>query len=570
MSPPALRKRKIPEGFRSAQTQNKVPRQQELGNRRRQPLRSLRSSQREPEEAEEEPPATQRETEEHPPQEDNEGDEEQSQQARTQNIPSVETQNATRQSERVEEEEEDRETHRGQTQAGAKSRYDQAEPLEIRRANLRMLNLYAYLSMEAMVEEMRLLMEGQENEEADACRKRKEKRWKDFRSFKINHYTSSSFLSVEEANFESELENEARVVFDHANLAMVWNSLLKKPQHASAACFAWAANYLIKLAPIDVWRLEGTWMDTVLRLKTWAFIRNHTANSSVEEDVDKFFPTSVSQVFGRYNTEPWLTTIVREGLVRREEILKSNPNELREIYPWDDDAQAKLRLILVVQSKWIPTPALSKILENPAPPSTEQQCFIPFTVEQTGQFVGHFEAMPNEEISQVMEQVEPIPFSQIAPASDSQQDGNITQGSLSQGLRHPRTENEYGANVQNAVEGEAERHSGFVRIERLKLARKQRKKAEPWTDDEIEALEDGLNRVKGADWVGIIKIHGPTGTGRLARRTPMQCKDKARVERAKREDLRIELGVYQYACTYYRGDSMRRPWMPADESISLE
>ncbi|TPX41479.1 hypothetical protein SeLEV6574_g06065 [Synchytrium endobioticum] len=84
-----------------------------------------------------------------------------------------------------------------------------------------------------------------------------------------------------------------------------------------------------------------------------------------------------------------------------------------------------------------------------------------------------------------------------------------------------------------------------------------RSRTRPWTDDEVDALEDGLLRYKTA-WKEIAILHGPPdhgGTGRLHSRMmgkahkniQMMLKDKARTERGRRERFGLPLGGFAFA-----------------------
>ncbi|KAJ3204528.1 hypothetical protein HDU82_005776 [Entophlyctis luteolus] len=96
-----------------------------------------------------------------------------------------------------------------------------------------------------------------------------------------------------------------------------------------------------------------------------------------------------------------------------------------------------------------------------------------------------------------------------------------------------------------------------------------------WTPAEVSALEAGMHQY-GTNWAGLLNdAHiGPA----LARRTQMQCKDKAavekerRVKRALREGCVVgvhELGVWRYACDRKRAFANVTAPMPATEpSIS--
>lgn len=73
-----------------------------------------------------------------------------------------------------------------------------------------------------------------------------------------------------------------------------------------------------------------------------------------------------------------------------------------------------------------------------------------------------------------------------------------------------------------------------------------RKKPEPWTDDEVNALKRGLSHYNAPLWAAIRLYVHPA----LQKRTNMQLKDKARTELKKLERQgkteRSQLGVWQY------------------------
>lgn len=86
----------------------------------------------------------------------------------------------------------------------------------------------------------------------------------------------------------------------------------------------------------------------------------------------------------------------------------------------------------------------------------------------------------------------------------------------------------------------------------LTIYGKSRQKARlPWQPDEVAALEQGMS-LHGTKWAMILADHGPEGRvdQRLANRSQIQLKDKARNERQARERAGIPLGVFSLACSY--------------------
>ncbi|KAJ1546479.1 hypothetical protein HK405_007065 [Cladochytrium tenue] len=76
----------------------------------------------------------------------------------------------------------------------------------------------------------------------------------------------------------------------------------------------------------------------------------------------------------------------------------------------------------------------------------------------------------------------------------------------------------------------------------LSLVRGRRK----WTDDEVDALEEGMAQF-GRQWSRIEAAHGVLGSGRLAGRDQIALKDKARSEKQRRRRLGLPLGIFAVA-----------------------
>ncbi|CAG8820644.1 5389_t:CDS:1, partial [Racocetra persica] len=72
--------------------------------------------------------------------------------------------------------------------------------------------------------------------------------------------------------------------------------------------------------------------------------------------------------------------------------------------------------------------------------------------------------------------------------------------------------------------------------------RRLRKK---WTNEELQALEDGM-REYGTHWVQILEKHG-SSSGPLRNRTQIQLKDKARNEKQRRMKAGMDVGVFAQA-----------------------
>ncbi|CAG8508312.1 7526_t:CDS:2 [Cetraspora pellucida] len=72
--------------------------------------------------------------------------------------------------------------------------------------------------------------------------------------------------------------------------------------------------------------------------------------------------------------------------------------------------------------------------------------------------------------------------------------------------------------------------------------RRLRKK---WTNEELQALEDGM-REYGTHWARILEKHG-SSSGPLKNRTQVQLKDKARNEKQRRMKAGIDVGVFVQA-----------------------
>ncbi|CAG8561227.1 43454_t:CDS:2 [Gigaspora margarita] len=66
-----------------------------------------------------------------------------------------------------------------------------------------------------------------------------------------------------------------------------------------------------------------------------------------------------------------------------------------------------------------------------------------------------------------------------------------------------------------------------------------------WSNDEIQALEDGM-REYGTHWAQILEKHG-TSNGPLKNRTQVQLKDKARNEKQRRMKAGMDVGVFAQA-----------------------
>ncbi|KAI8614463.1 hypothetical protein BC830DRAFT_1127240 [Chytriomyces sp. MP71] len=104
---------------------------------------------------------------------------------------------------------------------------------------------------------------------------------------------------------------------------------------------------------------------------------------------------------------------------------------------------------------------------------------------------------------------------------------------------------------QAVARAAADASHGNVKESEGAIRPRQRNK---WTDEEILALAEGM-QVYGTNWAGL--LNDPRFKGPLERRSQMQCKDKAAVEKEKRvkealKEGRIvtieELGVWRYAC----------------------
>ncbi|KAL1921633.1 uncharacterized protein VTP21DRAFT_10275 [Calcarisporiella thermophila] len=537
--------------------------------------------------------------------------------------------------------------------------YDRSEPMETRRANLRLLDYHAHMALSTLIQETRRMnhsgqgTEGEEERMAwELVKLRRMKAWKDFENFKMNHYPIE--ILIAEGNFDGELEAEARVPMLRTNLAMVWGSLLDDPNHISAKQLAWAANMLVRLAPEAVWDLD-IWDNVVLHLKTWAATCMHSTDSSediTEEDCVGFFPDSVRTLLGRdEHSSIYLNEHAKRLLEmcheRKKEILGLTISRVRNAYPWDAQMQESLRAVLIHGEPWLMGPSLARVLESKEPPQLSisslngnvQQEVNALTAEQAAQFIHQFKQLGHSELAQQIATLDPIPLSHLiqlhAMTNDQQQqpqtaqvsphqqspspiihrrrrksigrrrrsDRDIGNGTeffdedggegTSRGSARPREESSVDVHSNAVAVGDIDSATGNTQppapdggllavgspgasvplggpspIRRKREQRKKRKAAEFWTADEIHALEDGLDRVQGPHWVDILKIHGPNGTGRLARRTNIQLKDKARVERAKREDLNMPLGVYRFACTYYASDPKARPWVVDPNSVA--
>ncbi|KAF0509109.1 myb DNA binding protein [Gigaspora margarita] len=66
-----------------------------------------------------------------------------------------------------------------------------------------------------------------------------------------------------------------------------------------------------------------------------------------------------------------------------------------------------------------------------------------------------------------------------------------------------------------------------------------------WSNEEIQALEDGM-REFGTHWARILEKHG-TSNGPLKHRSQVQLKDKARNEKQRRMKAGMDVGVFAQA-----------------------
>ncbi|KAK9722205.1 TTAGGG repeat binding factor [Basidiobolus ranarum] len=80
-------------------------------------------------------------------------------------------------------------------------------------------------------------------------------------------------------------------------------------------------------------------------------------------------------------------------------------------------------------------------------------------------------------------------------------------------------------------------------------SRRKAKGKAPWTQDELDALYEGM-RMFGTAWSTVLSHFGEKGVidQRLRGRTQVQLKDKARNERRRREKVGLPLDVFEEAC----------------------
>ncbi|KAI9203868.1 uncharacterized protein BJ171DRAFT_508489 [Polychytrium aggregatum] len=72
----------------------------------------------------------------------------------------------------------------------------------------------------------------------------------------------------------------------------------------------------------------------------------------------------------------------------------------------------------------------------------------------------------------------------------------------------------------------------------------RRRKSRPWTQQEVQALEDGI-RIHGTSWRKILEMHGKEGTQILADRSQVNLKDRARTEKRLRLKNNQPLGPFE-------------------------
>src|SRR2546425_1275688 len=75
-----------------------------------------------------------------------------------------------------------------------------------------------------------------------------------------------------------------------------------------------------------------------------------------------------------------------------------------------------------------------------------------------------------------------------------------------------------------------------------KFIRKKPQKRIEWSQEELDALEEGMKKF-GTNWILILNMD----SGLLNNRTNVQLKDKARNEKRRREREGIPLGVFERA-----------------------
>ncbi|CEP08651.1 hypothetical protein [Parasitella parasitica] len=145
-----------------------------------------------------------------------------------------------------------------------------------------------------------------------------------------------------------------------------------------------------------------------------------------------------------------------------------------------------------------------------------------------------------------------LPAPSESPSSSSSRSTRSTQQSRSstkssnihndQSTSHKRTDENTSSNSPSVVDVVPEGYYIVEKTQQKRKVAKTRTRTLRWTDEEVKALEDGLNEVKKRAWASILSRY----RSRLGEHTQTQLKDKAVNEVKRRKKLKLPLGGFYF------------------------